>query len=98
MTDFLPYVVAAMLLIVVLGYFNEKKTKLTYEIALMLFSLILGGLLVVIELATNNKELYEALEQIVTFDLEDYLMNGVLCFMLFSGSCHMKLADFGKLK
>ena len=40
MTDFLPYVVAAMLLIVVLGYFNEKKTKLTYEIALMLFSLI----------------------------------------------------------
>lgn len=42
--------------------------------------------------------MYEALEQIVTFDLEDYLMNGVLCFMLFSGSCHMKLADFGKLK
>ena len=34
--------VGVIALICILGFFNEKVTKLTYEIALMLFSSILG--------------------------------------------------------
>ena len=39
----------------------------------------------------------ELLYEIRVFDLEDFLMKGVLCFMLFAGSCHMKLRDFKRL-
>ena len=46
MNEFLPYVVGIMLLIVVLGFFNERKTKITYEIALMLFSIVIGAVFI----------------------------------------------------
>ena len=36
--------VGVIALVCVLGFFNEKVTKLTYEIALMLFATILGVL------------------------------------------------------
>lgn len=90
MSDFLPYVVGIMLLIVVLGFFNERKTKITYEIALMLFSAVIGAVLLVAYRMTGNHDTTALLDRITSFDLEDYLMKGVLCYMLFSGSCHMK--------
>ena len=98
MNNFLPYVVGIMLLIVVLGFFNERKTKLTYEIALMLFSIGVGAILLVIYLIANDHDTTMLIESITVFDLEDYLMKGVLCFMLFAGSCHMRLLDFEKQK
>lgn len=41
----LYYFVAIIGLICVLGFLNEKLTKLTYEISLMLFSVIIGILM-----------------------------------------------------
>jgi CPA1 family monovalent cation:H+ antiporter len=31
------------------------------------------------------------------FDLKEFLIDGVLCFMLFAGSCHIRLPDFRRL-
>ena len=98
MNSFLPYVVGIMLLIVVLGFFNERKTKITYEIALMLFSIGIGAILVIVYFTLDDPDMKMLLKSITGFDLEDYLMKGVLCYMLFAGSCHMKLRDFGKQK
>ena len=98
MNDFLPYVVGIMLLIVVLGFFNECETKITYEIALMLFSAVIGAALLVVYHVTDNHNTAAVIEGIIDFDLEDYLMKGVLCYMLFAGSCHMRLRDFAKQK
>lgn len=98
MNDFLPYVVGIMLLIVVLGFFNERKTKITYEIALMLFSIGIGAILLVVYLTTKDHDTTVLIENIIGFDLEDYLMKGVLCYMLFAGSCHMRLRDFDRHK
>ena len=98
MTDFLSYVVVIMFLIVAFGYFNERKTKITYEISLMLFAMILGGLVLVANSFIPDPEATAILNRFVSFDLEDYLMKGVLCFMLYAGSCHMKLRDFERLK
>ena len=94
MNVFLPYVVGIMLLIVVLGFFNERETKLTYEIALMLFSMVIGALLLIAYLAIDNNDVSSMIKDIINFELEDYLMKGVLCYMLFASSCHMKLGDF----
>lgn len=98
MDSFLVQVVIILLLIVLLGYFNEKVTKLTYEISLMLFSVCIGGiLLLVFMLADGKQAVIEVFENVQFFNLDDYLMTkGILCFMLFAGSCHMKLLDFKK--
>ena len=98
MNEFLPYVVIIMLLIVVLGFINERRTKLTYEIALMLFSIILGAVLVAVHMIADDNDTRLIINDVISFDLEDYLMKGVLCYMLFAGSCQMRLKDFKKQK
>lgn len=97
MDTFLVNTVLLLALVVVFGYFNEKVTKFTYEISLMLFSVILGGILVILSVAFEGRgTVSQTLERIQVFNLEEFLMEGVLCFMLFAGSCHMRLLDFKK--
>lgn len=95
MDGFLQSTVILLAFVVVLGYFNEKVTKLTYEISLMLFSALIGGiLLVATAMVKDVASVRNVLANIQVFHLESFLMEGVLCFMLFAGSCHMRLLDF----
>ena len=81
----------------VLGFFNEKVTKLTYEISLMLFSVVIGGILLLIVTFAKGTGIADVLPQSQFINIERFLMEGVLCFMLFAGSCHMKLSGFRQL-
>ena len=82
------------LVICLLGFFNERVTKLTYEIALMLFSAILEIILVLVEWKFSNiGTIKNFLDKVEFYDLEAFLVKGVLCFMLFAGSCHHKMKD-----
>ena len=96
MLDFLTTTVILLGVVVILGYFNERVTKLTYEISLMLFSTIIGAVLLAVAVAAEGTTVSAFLGQLQGFDLESFLMEGVLCFMLFAGSCHMRLLDFKK--
>ncbi|GFI33158.1 Na(+)/H(+) antiporter NhaP [Lachnospiraceae bacterium] len=97
MDMFLTNTVILLAFVVSLGYFNEKVTKLTHEIALMLFSVAIGGVLVIASLLFQGTEMVMvSLQNVQYFNLEEFLMEGVLCFMLFAGSCHMRLLDFKK--
>lgn len=97
MDMFLTNTVILLAFVVVLGYFNEKVTKLTHEIALMLFSVGIGGALVLAGILFQGMEtVMESIQSLPYFNLEEFLMDGVLCFMLFAGSCHMRLRDFKK--
>ncbi|MBQ2470761.1 MAG: sodium:proton antiporter, partial [Ruminococcus sp.] len=80
-----------------LGFFNEKVTKLTYEISLMLFSVVIGGILLLIVTFAKGTDIADVLPQSQFINIERFLMEGVLCFMLFAGSCHMKLSGFRQL-
>ena len=96
MEKFLVIVVVLLLFVVILGYFNEKVTKFTYEIALMLFSVIIGfGCLIVGDFC-GVEPVQKFVKSIGRIDLDAFLMDGFLCFMLFAGSCHMKLLHFKK--
>lgn len=86
--------VAIIGLICVLGFLNEKLTRLTYEISLMLFSVIIGILLTAGTAIFSGTGIGDILSKLQVFNIESFLMEGVLCFMLFAGSCHMKLSDF----
>ena len=85
------FFVAIIAFVCVLGFFNEKVTKLPYEISLMLFSTVIGILIIIASAVFSGSEI---LEQAQMMDIKDFLLEGVLCFMLFSGSCRMKLEDF----
>ena len=86
--------VAIIALVCLLGFFNEKVTKLTYEISLMLFSIAVGALLLLGAVVFNGTDAGTVLKQTQLVNIERFLLEGVLCFMLFAGSCHMKLSDF----
>ncbi|MCD8216671.1 MAG: sodium:proton antiporter [Clostridiales bacterium] len=94
MQSFLVKVVIILLLMVCLGYFNEKVTKFTYEISLMLFSIVIGAVLLGIGAGVKGETAAEILGQFQFVNLENFLTKGVLCFMLFAGSCHMSLRSF----
>lgn len=94
---FLPGTVLILTVIVLTGFFNEKVTKLTYEISLLLFSSVLGGIVLLISAAVRGTTAGDILAGVSLLDLESFLMKGVLCFMLYAGSCHMKLRDFKRL-
>lgn len=96
MNQFLIIVVVLLLFVVILGYFNEKVTKFTYEIALMLFSVIIGIVCLVVGDFFGVEPVQKFVKGIGRIDLDAFLMDGVLCFMLFAGSCHMKLLNFKK--
>lgn len=96
MNDFLTSTVIILAFIVLLGFFNEKLTKFTYEISLMLFSVIIGGALLLLGMLFKDSTLPQLLANLQFVNLETFLMEGVLCFMLFAGSCHMRLLDFKK--
>ena len=96
MLGFLPKVVILLLLIVLLGFFNEKITKFPYEISLMLFSIVISMIMLIFDSALRSTSISELLSNLQVFNLEALLMEGVLCFMLFAGSCHMRLLDFKK--
>ena len=84
-------------MIVFIGFFNEKVTHLTYEIALMLFSLVTGTVITLAAAAGKDIPVLTLLSDVKVFDLEEFLINGVLCFMLFAGACHIRLPDFRRL-
>lgn len=63
----------------------------------MLFAVIIGGVLVILSMIFKGTEsVLEMLNRFQFFNLENFLIEGVLCFMLFAGSCHMRLPDFKK--
>lgn len=96
MENFLVIVVVLLLFVVILGYFNERVTKFTYEIALMLFSVMIGiGCLIVGDFF-GVELVQKFVKKISRIDLDAFLMDGFLCFMLFAGSCHMRLLSFKK--
>lgn len=90
----LYFFVAIIALVCILGFFNEKVTKLTYEISLMLFSAVIGIALLAAAAIFSGTAAGDILQKFRLTDIEGFLMEGVLCFMLFAGSCHMKLSDF----
>ena len=83
-----------MAIVCLLGFFNEKVTKLNYEISLMLFSVVIGGLVLAFAAVFNGSDVGTVLAQTQFINIEGFLMEGVLCFMLFASSRHMKLSDF----
>ena len=90
----LLFLIIILAIIVFIGITNEKIFHIQSDIALIMFSVIIALVLVVISRFFTIAPLEKFIQNIGEFGFEEYLMDGVLCFMLFAGSCHLKLSDF----
>ena len=94
MNDFLTMTALILGIAVLIGFLNEKLFHLTYEISLLLFAILIGVCLTVVGAAASDHTVREVVSNVQVFDLEKFLLDGVLCFMLFAGSCRLKIRQF----
>lgn len=89
MDSLLMPIVCMLAIVVFFGFLNEKTLKLPTEIALLLAGLFLS-VLVIIGLQISGCEYYDTMPEFV---LDTFLVEGILCFMLFAGACRLRFCD-----
>ncbi|HOO80402.1 MAG TPA: sodium:proton antiporter [Lachnospiraceae bacterium] len=82
------------LFIVMIGIINERFIHLQSDIALVLFSVIFSLILVVVMQLPGMESFSESIYEISDFGFETYLLDGVLCFMLFAGASKVNMHKF----
>lgn len=85
-----------LFLVVVFGIVNEKTIKISNDIALVLFSFVLGAIFKILQF-TGIADLSDTvIGNVAGINLEEFLMDGILCFMLFSGASGVNFNRFVK--
>lgn len=90
----MSFFVLILLLIVVIGVVNERVFHVQSDIALILFSLILCGGLYGVSCIPGMEAFSELLHRVGDFGFEEYLIDTVLCFMLFAGAGKVNMRKF----
>jgi len=90
----LMFLIIILVFIVVIGILNEKVFHLQSDISLILFSLIISAVLLLVSKVAQFEGLNRFVEGLGDFGFENYLMDGVLCFMLFSGASKVNMNKF----
>lgn len=83
-------VVLFLTIVVFCGFLNEKTINLPTEVALLFAGLLIS----IVVLGLQNTGMIErAGEALPEYLLDDFLVKGVLCFMLFAGACKLRFCD-----
>ena len=90
----LSYFAVVALLIVVVGAVNEKWLHIQSDIVLILFSLGISVLVIILGQIPGASAVASALRGRNHFKFAAYLLDGVLCFMLFAGSSRVSVTKF----
>ncbi len=80
------------IVLVAFSFFNEKVLKLPTEIGLMTISFAVSFLLLFLH-QIGVKFIPETQSIISFFNIHDIIMNGLICFLLFSGSAKIIFSD-----
>ncbi len=92
--NLLVFLIILFAYIVFLGILNEKVFHLQSDIALIMMSLILSLFLAFLSGVLPFEGLRTFIDHLGSFGFEEYLMDGVLCFMLFSGASKVNMHKF----
>lgn len=92
--NILLFLIILLAYIVFIGIMNEKVFHLQSDIALIFFSLVFSLILVVIRQFMPVDALILFTDRMGKFGFEEYLMDGVLCFMLFAGASKVNMSKF----
>lgn len=92
--NILLFLIIILIFIVAIGILNEKFFHIQSDIALIMFSLIIALVLLIMAKVHNMSKLDEFVANLGDFGFEEYLMDGVLCFMLFAGASKVNMKKF----
>ncbi|MCR5233986.1 MAG: sodium:proton antiporter [Lachnospiraceae bacterium] len=92
--NILLFLIIILAYIVFIGIANEKLLHIQSDIALILFSLLLSLLLALLRYLIPGSGLSSFIDNLGDFGFEEYLMDGVLCFMLFAGAGKVNMGKF----
>ncbi len=90
----LLFLIIILVFIVLIGIMNEKYFHIQSDIALILFSFIISMILLLSSKLLQIESLDSFVAGLGNFGFEEYLMDGVLCFMLFSGASKVNMRKF----
>lgn len=90
----LSYFAVIALLIVIIGVVNEKWLHIQGDIVLVIFSLGISVLVLGLSLVPAIEPYLSAVRAGNDFDFAAYLLDGVLCFMLFAGASRVSVIKF----
>lgn len=96
MDHILIYLVVILSLVVIFGIVNEKFIKIPKDIALVLFAFILSALIKLISMTGLFSTDKGFIGEITSLPFEKFLLDGVLCFMLFAGASKVNVSRFKK--
>jgi len=90
------FLIIILAYIVCIGTLNEKFFHIQSDIALIFFSLLLSLLLLIVRLAFPSAPFIAMIDRLGDFEFREYLMDGMLCFMLFAGASKVNMGKFRK--
>lgn len=83
-----------MLLIVIISILNEKIFRISNDIALLLFTFLIFITFRIVCTVSDSGWLNNVAQQFTGLDFGSYLLDGVLCFMLFAGAGKVRFNKF----
>lgn len=90
----LTFLIIILVFIVCIGILNERIFHLQSDIALIFFTLIITLVLLAVKTVLPFEGVGNFIDQLGDFGFEEYLMEGVLCFMLFAGASKVNMHKF----
>ena len=82
------------LIIIVVGLLNEKIFRMPTDVALVLFSTIIGIVLLLLSKTSLVPTVNEAIDSFSEFNFSHFLLHGVICFLLFAGASKVHFSKF----
>lgn len=82
------------LIIILVGMLNEKVFRMPTDVALVLFSTLIGIVFLLISKTNLVPPVNEAIESFASFSFSDFLLHGVICFLLFAGASKVHFSKF----
>lgn len=96
MEGILVAVLFILFLVILFGIINEKTIKISNDIALVLFSFLLAAFIKAVQMTGLVNLEGTVVGNLAGINLEEFLMDGILCFMLFSGASGVSFNRFVK--
>lgn len=94
--NILVFLIIILAYIVIIGTLNERIFHMQSDIALIFFSLLLSCVLLIVRILFPDTSFSLMIDGLADFKFREYLMDGMLCFMLFAGASKVNMGKFKK--
>ena len=89
--DILVFLIALLAYIVFIGILNERFFRMQSDIALIFFTLFISVIVMGVQFFFPNRIIEQYISRLSGIRFRDYLMNGMICFMLFAGASKVNI-------